>query len=35
MLALGAKQYLLKAGYRLDDVIEAIKTIIEESRKAD
>jgi len=35
MLAFGAKRYLLKAEYRLDDIIETIKTVIEESRKAD
>jgi len=29
MLALGAKKYLLKAQYRLDDIIKALQEIIE------
>jgi len=32
MLAIGAKKYLLKAEYRLDDIIKMMKTFIIESK---
>ncbi len=31
MLALGVKDYILKAAYRLDDLIEAVKKVAEET----
>ena len=33
MLALGAKKYLLKANYRLEQIVEVIKEIIAEGKK--
>lgn len=34
MLALGAKQYLLKAEYRLDDIIKTVRKLILENQRS-